>query len=224
MEPSQPSAFVRENIIIPAQELYTFCNSTYKDVETACLWLDKQVDAFAKTHLPENAHYLAMSIFRTLPETVVCGTCMSGVSALPAVLYLATRVVVISLPHVKELMANLIDAKVLGEAIQKTVKELFVTYKNFRPAIAMCAAIATVVSFVFGWVTGNVPLVMRSPLYAIITYLAVADTLRDYEAALVEVEGAPRREVPRDSLPVEGATNGALKQMPSTTNTTSTEK
>ena len=201
----EPNDFVRENFIQPAAEFYTFCNEVYTDVKNACNWLDRNVDAFVKKHLPGNTHHVAMSIFRTLPETVVCGACMSGVSAAPAVLYLTVRVVAISLPRVQELLANLVDAKVLGDAIGKTAKELFATYKNFRPAIAMCAAIATVVSFIFGWGTGNVSLVMRSPLYAIVAYLAVADILRDAQAAVLVAEGGqPPRDPPYGESTQEG--------------------
>lgn len=183
-----PNEFIRDCVIVPAQELYAVCNKVYKDVEDACMWLDRHFDVFTKAHLPPPTHHLAMSFFRTLPETFVFASCMSGFAA-PAVFYCVVKIVVISWPHVKELIAQQFDAKLLGESITKTAKEFFATYENFTPAIALCAGTASVASVVFGFCTGNISSVMRAPLYAMVAYLAVSKILRD--TGDEQIEGAP---------------------------------
>jgi hypothetical protein len=179
MDMSGLNSTIKECVIAPAQELYDYGMSVYKEIEIACDWIDKNVDALAKKHLTPNVHYVAMTIFRSLPETMVCAACMTGFAVGPALVYWSVRIVKVSWPLIKEILNFQLDTSVLGKAAAQTLKDLFATYKGFRPAIAACAIVASVAAFVFGWVGADYPMMVRSTIYGVVSQLAIADIARE---------------------------------------------
>ena len=183
MDTSGLNAAIRECVIDPAQELYRFGLEVYNELENTCSWIDQHVDVLLKKHLAPNVHHVAMTIFRSIPETFVCGACMTGVAVAPALVYWSARVIKISWPLISEILAFQLDTQVLSRAAAQTLKDLFDAYKGFRPAIAACAIVASVASFVFGWVTADYPMMVRSTIYSVVAQLAVVDIAREKEDA-----------------------------------------
>ena len=203
MDTSGLNAAIRECVIDPAQELYRFGVEVYNEIENTCSWIDQHVDVLMKSHLAPNVHHVAMTIFRAIPETLVCAACMTGVGVGPAVVYWSFRVIKVSWPLISEILAFQLDTSVLSKAAAQSLKDLFEAYKGFRPAIAACAAVAGVAAFVFGWVTADYPMMIRSTIYSVVAQLAVVDIARDREDLLAHVPAAPGNAKPQDTAPSE---------------------
>lgn len=207
---ANPLGAILQNVVAdPAQQIVAYGNWLYGEVNDTVRWLDHDIEVLVEEHLPKSTHQVAMSVIRSAPEIFVCTAVFSGVGVTPALLYWGTRVAKISWPFIKEILNFQFNQQAVGVAAGQALKDLFDSYKNFRPAIGMCASVAAGVSFVFGWVTGDYSLMIRSSIYGVVAQLAFTAVMLDAQASVEVREAAsslPPRERPLDKVSTEVAT------------------
>lgn len=162
--------------VVPGiQAFIQTCHSGIAKVNDWFTHLDKEVDALTRQLLPARIQKLAIELFRSLPETAVCLSVMTGVGVGVATIFWASRVVWIFSPILTTLVSNDCSKETLAASAADCINNLLEAYKKFRPAIAVTCATAAVASMALGWITTSYSLMISSTLYGV-----VAATMGEY--------------------------------------------
>lgn len=155
-----------------------FIQSCHMGAEVVKDWfvdLDTQIDTLTQQLLPTRIQKLVIELFRSLPETAVCFSVMTGVGVGVATIFWASRVIWIFSPLLTTLLSNDCSRDKLAASAADCITNLLDAYKKFRPAIAVTCATAAVACMALGWITTSYSLMISSTLYGV-----VAATMGEY--------------------------------------------
>ncbi len=162
--------------------------------------LIKTLDAI----VPESMHYIVDKIARTVPETIVSATLISGATRAAATIYGAVSLSWATSPMVRQALKGNFTNDAMQQAAKETVERLKVINDRFRPAIFIAFACASVACTVLGMASFNPGLVITGSFFGIISYIALESI--DAPAAPEQKPEAPPKEVPQEpskETPVE---------------------
>lgn len=154
------------------------------------------------TIVPESMRYIVDKIARTVPETIVSATLISGATRTAATIYGAVSLSWATSPMVRQALKGNFTNEAMQQAAKETIERLKVINDRFRPAIFIAFACASVACTVLGMASFNPGLVITGSFFGIISYIALESIeapapQREPEAPPKEPE-APPKEVPQE--------------------------
>ncbi len=167
------ASFIRELSI-------EFINEAQNQIE----WFNKEVETFAEKNLPNHIKHVALAIFRSIPETLVCASVFTGYGVMPATIFWAARVVMTFSPLIKTLLSSNCTRETLSNSAAESIENLLQSYKRFIPAICAAAAVGAAAYAVLGWVSASYALMVQSTIYGIVAGVTAQAINREAEAEI----------------------------------------